>query len=87
MAESRPDHMEPVTLLDVGVVSPQLATEQFNISSFFQGIPGNDGLPGTPGLPAQIVDRAKRRRGRNCLWKRFNLHKILITSKSDTRNP
>lgn len=69
MAESRANHLEPLTLLDVGVVSPLLATNQFNISSFFQGIPGNDGLPGNPGLPALTVskNRGKRRRGRNCL--------------------
>lgn len=57
MAESRANHLEPLTPLDVGVVSPLLATNQFNISSFFQGVPGNDGLPGTPGLPAPIVSK------------------------------
>lgn len=28
----------------MGVVSPRLATNQFNLSSLFQGVPGNDGL-------------------------------------------
>ncbi len=28
---------------------------QFNLSSFLQGIPGNDGVPGKPGPPGQAV--------------------------------
>lgn len=28
---------------------------KFNLSSFLQGLPGNDGLPGKPGLPGQAV--------------------------------
>lgn len=67
MVEDRFDHFdpEPLTLVEMGVVRAQTATNQFNLSSFFQGIPGNDGLPGNPGLPGYIVSkiREKRRRG------------------------
>lgn len=53
----------PLTLVEMGVASPRLATKQFNLSSFFQGIPGNDGIPGKPGLPAHIVSKRKRKGG------------------------
>lgn len=66
MVENRFDHFdpEPLTLVEMGVVRPQTATNQFNLSSFFQGIPGNDGLPGNPGLPGYIVSKIRERRRR-----------------------
>lgn len=33
--------------------------EKFNLSSFLQGLPGNDGIPGQPGLPSQAVSTLK----------------------------
>lgn len=56
----------PLTLLwplvEMGVVIPRLATNQFNVSSFFQGIPGNDGIPGKPGLPGYVVSKIREKR-------------------------
>lgn len=66
---NRFDHSDPLTLpwplVEMGVASRRLATTHFNLSSFFQGIPGNDGLRGEPGLPGYSVSkiREKRRRG------------------------
>lgn len=42
--------------------APWMATNQFNLSSFFQGIPGNDGIPGNPGIPGKIVSKCRTRR-------------------------
>jgi hypothetical protein len=32
-----------------------------NLSSFFQGIPGNDGVTGQPGLPGKTVSKQTAR--------------------------
>lgn len=60
---NRFDHFD-TPLVEMGVASPRLAINQFNLSSFFQGIPGNDGIQGKPGIPGYSVskNREKRRR-------------------------
>ena len=45
------------------MASLRSATNQFNLSSFFQGIPGNDGVPGQPGQPGTIVSNQSEERG------------------------
>lgn len=72
MVENRFDHFdpEPLTLVEMGVVRSQTATNQFNLSSFFQGIPGNDGLPGNPGLPGYIVSKIRDKGGEaTCIYR------------------
>lgn len=48
----------------MGAANPRLAIEKFNLSSFFQGIPGNDGIPGKPGVPGNIVSKIREKRMR-----------------------
>lgn len=81
------DHFEPdpLTLVEMGVATPWLATNQFNLSSFFQGIPGNDGIPGNPGLPGYIVSKI-REKGKRPLASSDSKSEALCISHAKAQN-